>query len=65
MYTKTCSVCQVEKPIDDFEKRNNKATYRCKDCLSQYHKKYYSKNRDKLKNKTAEFRNNNPEYMKI
>ena len=35
MYTKVCSVCQVEKSIDSFEKRNGKPTYRCKDCLSQ------------------------------
>ena len=64
MYTKVCSVCQVEKLIDDFEKRNNKPTYRCKECLSKYHKKYYIQNQDKLKNKTSDFRNNNPEYMK-
>jgi hypothetical protein len=64
MYTKVCSVCQAEKPIDDFEKRNNKPTYRCKVCLSQYHKDYYLKNAYKLKNTTSEFRNNNPDYMK-
>jgi hypothetical protein len=64
MYTKVCSVCQVEKSTDNFEKRNNKPTYRCKECLSQYHKNYYIKNVDKLKNKTSEFRNNNPDYMK-
>lgn len=64
MYTKVCSVCQVEKTIDDFEKRNNKPTYRCKTCLSQYHKKYYAKNIDKLKNKASDFRHNNPQYMK-
>jgi hypothetical protein len=64
MYTKVCSVCQVKKSVDDFEKRNDKPTYRCKVCASQYHKNYYIKNADKLKNKTSEFRNNNPEYMK-
>jgi hypothetical protein len=64
MYTKVCSVCQVKKSVDHFEKRNDKPTYRCKVCASQYHKNYYIKNADKLKNKTSEFRNNNPEYMK-
>jgi hypothetical protein len=64
MYTKVCSLCQVEKSIDDFEKRNEKPTYRCKECLSQYHKDYYSKNRDKLKNKALQFRDSNPDYMK-
>jgi|LakMenEpi03Aug12_release.lakeMendotaPanAssembly.Ray.scaffolds.fasta_scaffold02273_60 hypothetical protein len=64
MYNKVCSVCQVEKSVDHFEKRNHKPTYRCKVCASQYHKNYYIKNADKLKNKTLEFRNNNPEYMK-
>jgi hypothetical protein len=64
MYTKVCSICQVEKSIDSFENRNNKPTYRCKECLSQYHKQYYLKNKEKLKKNISDFRKNNPEYMK-
>lgn len=64
MYTKVCSVCQVEKSIDSFEKRNGKPTYRCKDCLSQYCREYYNQNKIRLKSKTSDFRKNNPKYMK-
>lgn len=64
MLTKMCSVCQVEKCVSDFEHRNGLPTYRCKSCLKIYQQQYYKQNSEKLKQKTAKFRENNPDYMK-
>jgi hypothetical protein len=61
---KMCSVCGIEKNIEHFHKQNNKPSYRCKQCLSEYNKKYYITHQSKLKKQTQEFRNANPEYMK-
>lgn len=55
METKICKKCNVEKSIDNFrlkfEKRFNKSylySY-CKDCESQYFKKYKLNNKEKIK----------------
>lgn len=64
-YTKVCTVCQVEKTIEEFAKHNNKPSYRCKQCLSEYNRKYYKKNTEKVKENVAKFKNDNPEYMKL
>ena len=61
---KICNVCGIEKNINDFSKLNNKPSYRCKKCLSEYNKMYYKKNQEKLKQQTQKFRDENPEYMK-
>lgn len=62
-YTKTCGVCQVTKDITEFSKHKDKPTYRCKQCLSEYNKQYYRKNQKRLKQRTANFRKEYPEYM--
>ena len=60
---KVCNVCKIKKHIDEFAKQYNKPAFRCKQCLSEYNKKYYQKNQEKLKKKTAKFRKEYPEYM--
>jgi hypothetical protein len=62
--TKICKVCNLEKDILDFNKQKGQVTYRCKKCLSEYNKKYYKQNQDKIKKQTQTFRENNPEYIK-
>jgi hypothetical protein len=61
---KKCGVCGIEKNIKDFSKQKNQSSYRCKQCTSDYNRKYYQKNQSKLKEKTQQFRTENPEYMK-
>jgi hypothetical protein len=62
-YTKVCKVCQVEKEIKEFAKQYNKPAFRCKECLSEYNKKYYKKNKKRLRARTAKYRKDHPEYM--
>jgi len=62
-HTKICNVCKVEKEITEFSKHKNKPSYRCKQCLSEYNKRYYQKNQERLKERTAKYRETNPEYM--
>lgn len=62
-YTKVCTVCQVEKTIEEFAKQNNRPIARCKRCISEYNKKHYAKNRKRLKERTAKYRKEHPEYM--
>ena len=63
-HTKVCCVCQVEKAIAEFAKQYNRPAFRCKQCLSEYNKKYYQKNQKRLQERTAKYRETNPEYMK-
>jgi hypothetical protein len=44
---KTCSICNVSKPINQFYKKLKGTTHRCIDCEAAYQKKYYIKNRQK------------------
>lgn len=62
-YTKVCNVCQVEKEIIEFAKQDHKPSFRCKQCLSEYNKRYYQKNQKRLRQRTATYRKTNPEYM--
>lgn len=61
--TKVCNVCQIKKDIKEFAKQNNKPAFRCKECLSIYNRKYYKKNQKRLKERTATYRKEHPEYM--
>jgi hypothetical protein len=61
---KKCGVCGIEKHTTDFTNQNGRISYRCKKCISEYNKQYYQKNQSKLKQRTQQFRNENPEYMK-
>lgn len=44
---KTCSVCKLEKPLDEFQKRSSNKDGRtgmCKICKREYDNKYYKTN---------------------
>jgi hypothetical protein len=62
---KVCGVCGIKKQIKDFAKQKNQPSFRCKQCLSEYNKRYYKKNQEKIKQQAKDFRDNNPEYMTI
>lgn len=50
MTTKTCIICKIDKPLDQFHKcKKNKSGYRaqCKSCRHIEAKKYYSVNKEK------------------
>lgn len=70
--TKTCSICQVPKPISEFNvvKKTGKNPYTesyCKTCAKEKRKAYdaktYQKNREKRRAYDAE-RSKSPEYKK-
>jgi hypothetical protein len=76
--TKKCTICDVEKSIDEFHKKSsNKDGYRsnCKKCSSEYNQKikdkmkeynkdYRAKNKQALKEKKKKYYNDNIEYFK-
>ena len=66
MDSKICIVCNIEKSFDNFHnkyreckpcniKRNTKRYYENKDKISNQHKIYYEKNRDKLLQKQNDY----------
>mgnify|MGYP003612422406 CR=1 FL=1 len=67
--TKVCTSCKSEKPINLFSKRSSsKSGYSssCKECCSNYHKKYRKdpKNKDKLAAIRKTFEDKHPNYRK-
>ena len=77
MENKTCTVCIIEKHINNFYKkyseckacnikRGVKRYYNNKDKISNQQKIYYEKNRDKLLEKQNEYRNKrNTEFKNL
>ena len=77
MDKKTCTLCNIEKHINNFYKKNSE----CKDCnikrsvkryydnkdkISIQQNLYYGKNRDKLSQKQNDYRNKrNTEYKEL
>jgi len=66
-----CSKCHEEKPASDFYARKESSTGYRKDCkvccnqrASQYGKRYYQKNKQKIAAKAKTFREENPEVMR-
>jgi len=43
---KTCTLCLIEKPLDDFYRKGKSYKSQCKKCCSEYGKKYYEKNKE-------------------
>jgi len=68
MEKKNCSNCLLEKSKDEFYKDKSKksglSTF-CKLCRKELGKKYYSKNSDKIKSKAKEYREGNPDKIKL
>jgi len=64
---KVCSKCGEEKPMTTeyytFRKESGKFRNECKDCMKNYHKKYYVENKELLDKKNIEYYNNNREYL--
>ena len=59
---KTCTKCNIEKPLDHFVKNKRQKDgyhYVCKEC----HKVYKENNKDKIKEKHKEWLNSNKEYI--
>lgn len=54
---KYCCLCQSEKDIDEFNKKSSC----CKKCQSEYKKRYYLKNKEKIKNKSKRHYQENKE----
>jgi hypothetical protein len=51
--TRVCSVCSIDKPLDDFEKRKNGShgrSWRCKTCSSRKSAIYYRANLETRRN---------------
>jgi hypothetical protein len=60
---KECSKCKIFKPLDEFHRNNDRLTgvvSACKDCC----KIFYQKNCEEIKQRVAEYRENNPEKIK-
>ncbi len=67
MLTKICIKCKIEKDIFDFYKtKAYKDGYcaRCKDCKIKDDKKYYQKNKEKIKKYNKKYRNEHKEKVK-
>ena len=75
MDSKICIVCNIEKSIDNFYnkyreckpckiKRNTKRYYENKDKISNQHKIYYEKNRDKLLQKQNDYSKKEAQFIK-
>lgn len=64
METKVCRICGIEKPISDFNKAKKWYQNRCKQCQSEYAKKYREKNKAKLSLKAKNYYQNNKEKIK-
>ena len=64
MNTKTCSICKVEKNLDEFSKsvsRPDGHNNSCKVCHSIYRKHHYKKNKEKVIKQVSVYRQNNPD----
>lgn len=65
---KTCSICNIEKEIKEFNKRVNSPdnhTLECKSCISIIRKSDYLKDPEKKKKSSKIYRDENPELLKI
>ena len=56
---KICIRCGVEKDITEFYRERNQ----CKECRKEYHKQYYKKNSEKIKENTNQYREKNTEKV--
>ncbi len=67
MDSKTCTKCNIEKPLDEFKKQSSTKdgySYACKVCLALVAKSYYKKNQEKLINKSVNWAKENPDKYK-
>jgi hypothetical protein len=64
---KTCTKCNIEKPLNEFSKGKtckDGYQYNCKQCSKNYIKQYHQNNSDYQKQYSKNYRQNTPEYQK-
>lgn len=56
--TKICTVCKVEKTLDNYHQAKNKGTIRamCKECSSKKRKEYFKNNKDAVCTQTSNYK---------
>lgn len=64
METKICIYCNLEKNINDFDKKKKYYLKYCKECRKEKRKEYYQKNKQKEMTKSLEYYYNNKEKIK-
>lgn len=61
---KVCSKCGNDKELEEFSRKsNNKCVSWCKQCVSEYQKKYNAKNRENIKNKQKKYQEANKDSI--
>src|SRR3990167_4974483 len=64
--SKKCTKCLLLKPYDAFYKQKafkDRYTFKCKECIKQSRKEYYSKNKELCARQMNEYRLRNQEYF--
>jgi hypothetical protein len=56
MDTKLCSTCKEVKPISDFGVNRGKPRHQCKECKNKDSKEWYSKNKERKKELSSNYR---------
>ena len=59
MLLKLCTHCKIEKSLDNFTKDNkskDKLSIYCKNCIKEFSKKYYSKNKKFILSRNNRYR---------
>ena len=57
MTVKKCSKCNLEKSLDDFNKKSDRRLQPyCRDCDNAHAREYYKKNRDRVKSQISSAR---------
>jgi len=62
---KICGKCNIEKPFEDFTFREkvNRYESRCKECVKEYDKEYYVKNKQKIIDRSNSYYKENTEKV--
>lgn len=64
---KTCTKCGETKPLDDFHRNRSRADgrhSRCRECATEYRRRYYEKNRDKEREYQRGYRESNRDKLR-
>lgn len=65
---KKCNKCNIEKPLDQFNKNKSKNDgYHvwCKQCMSEQHKRLYASKSEQIKQKTNQYYYNNKDIVAV
>lgn len=61
---KQCTKCNQTKPLSEFYKQKGRPQAKCKECVKQIRKEYYSQNSDTVKERTRKYRNSNLDVVR-